>query len=263
MLKLGFSPCPNDTFLMYGIVIGAINLSFEPEYVIKDVEALNQMAMEGYLDITKVSFGVLPYIEQQYQVLSSGAAMGFGCGPLLVGRQGSSLSMLGNSRIGSPGRYTSARRLLQLYTKAELQFIDTTYDQIIPGILEGRFDLGLLIHEARFTLHQYDLMPLLDLGEWWESTYHLPVPLGGFVVHRALGEKIKAELEKALQASLAFAERNKKDALEFSRLYAREMEFEVMESHIRLYVNDFTKHMGTQGRQALEVFLKEVSRSLP
>jgi len=263
MLKLGFSPCPNDTFLMYGIVEGHIKLSFKPEFVIKDVEELNQMAIRGLLDITKVSFGVLPYIQENYRVLEVGAAMGFGCGPLLVGRQDVELSILNSCKIGTPGRYTTARRVLELYAKKPLQLVDTTYDQIIPGILEGDFEIGLLIHEARFTLQQYHLKPLLDLGEWWEKTYNLPIPLGGFVIHKRLGQDTKEYWETALKESLFFSQRNKNHALAFSRFYAQEMDLEVMENHIKLYVNDFTKQMGKKGRKALEVFIKEASRSLP
>ncbi len=255
-LKIGFSPCPNDTFIMYGIYGNKIGHDFQTEFFVEDVEALNQKALEGLLDMAKVSFGVVPFIGEAYEILSSGAAMGFGCGPLLIGKDGLRLSDLRSSRIGSPGRYTTARALLEIYGGRGLQIVDTTYERIIPGIMDGSFEMGLLIHESRFVVDRYPLRTLIDLGNWWEARFSLPIPLGGFVIKRELG--IKRELEGLIKRSLRWAYDNFEETMGFCRLFAQETDPQIIGRHISLYVNEYTYEMGDLGRRAVEYLLAQI-----
>lgn len=255
-LRLGFSPCPNDTFIMYGIFEKRLLYGHEFEFHIEDVESLNQKVLRGVLDISKVSYGVLPYISKDYEVLSAGSAMGFGCGPLLISKKGLGLEALKDSRIGSPGRYTTARALLEIYGGKGLNILDTTYEKIIPGVLDGTFDMGLLIHESRFTIERYELDQLLDLGQWWEQSFGLPIPLGGFVCRKAL--RMRQELESLLKDSLSYAQKNFNEACEFARLYAQEVDEEIVRRHISLYVTSYTYDMGVVGKRAVEAFIQKM-----
>lgn len=251
-LTLGFSPCPNDTFLFYALVHGRVdlpNVRWEP--VIDDVETLNRLARCRRLDVTKVSVGALPALEDEYAVLGSGAALGFGCGPLLVAREPLDPDALVRARIAVPGRDTTANLLLHLWHPQLTTIWELPYHEILPAVADGRMDAGVIIHEGRFVYPRYGLQAVVDLGAWWETTTALPVPLGVIVARRRLGEERLAALEAALRASLAYAYAHRAEVDPYLRAHAQELDPEVIEQHLRTYVTAETERLSDVGRRAI------------
>jgi 1,4-dihydroxy-6-naphthoate synthase len=267
-LSLGFSPCPNDTFIFDALIhhkIDTEGLDFEVFY--DDVETLNQKAMRGELDITKLSYHAFAYVADKYVLLDAGSALGFGVGPLLISDAEISISDLergvirsagtgGETRnplIGIPGKYTTANFLLGLAfpnatNKAELVFSD-----IEDAVLAGRIDIGLIIHENRFTYQDKGLKKIIDLGEFWESKTGCAIPLGGIVANRSLPFYVQHKINRILRRSVAFAFENPKSGLEFIRSHAQEMSEEVMYKHIELYVNKYSLDLGAEGKKAIKL----------
>jgi 1,4-dihydroxy-6-naphthoate synthase len=249
-LTLGFSPCPNDTFIFHALVHGVVaapEMAFEPR--LEDVETLNRLALTGALDVTKVSFGVLPYLLDQYVPLRSGGALGRGCGPLIVVPSGTSVS-LRDSRIAIPGRFTTANLLLRLYDPRAPEGIEMEYHQIMPAVASRLVDAGLIIHESRFTYPDHGLRQLVDLGEWWEETTDSPIPLGTIVARRDLGQAIPA-IEDAIRASVQHAVGDPAASAAYVRAHAQEMSDEVTRKHIELYVNEYSIDLGERGEAAV------------
>ncbi|MDD2310878.1 MAG: 1,4-dihydroxy-6-naphthoate synthase, partial [Desulfuromonadaceae bacterium] len=205
-LTLGFSPCPNDTFMFYPLVHGLVDtggLSYRER--LEDVETLNQLALAGELDVSKVSYHALGHIRDRYALLRSGSALGRGCGPLLVAGTAIDPSDLRGRTIAVPGRYTTALLLLRLFDPALDKFIVMPFNEIMDAVLRGDVDAGLIIHESRFTYEGFGLHKLLDLGEWWEGETGLPIPLGGIVARRSLGADTIATVELALKGGVQYA----------------------------------------------------------
>jgi 1,4-dihydroxy-6-naphthoate synthase len=251
-VTLGFSPCPNDTFLFYALVHRRVDPGewrFEP--VIEDVETLNRLARLRRLDVTKVSVGALPALADEYAVLGSGAALGFGCGPLLVARDSLDREALAHARIAVPGRDTTANLLLHLWHPQLTTIWELPYDEILPAVADGRMDAGVLIHEGRFVYPRYGLQALVDLGAWWETTTGLPVPLGVIVARKSLGAERLADLEARLRASLEYAHAHRTDVDPYVRLYAQELDPEVIELHLRTYMTEETRALSPQGHRAI------------
>ena len=258
-LSFGFSPCPNDTFIFHALVSGKIktkSFSLLPE-VLADVETLNEWALAGRLDVTKLSFHTLGHVLDEYALLSSGAALGRGCGPLLVSRPDILPEALAQQIIAVPGHYTTAAMLLKM-CHPQCQTITTMrFDQIMPALAAGTIGAGVIIHESRFTYHRHGLRLITDLGAWWEETSGHPIPLGGIVVRRALGQAIIAELEAAIRQSLqaAFADPSQADS--YIKTHAQEIDDQVIHDHIGLYVNDYSLDLGREGLAAINDFLKK------
>lgn len=261
MLRIGFSPCPNDTFIFHGLVhglTGAACPSFA-EPLLADVETLNRRAMDraGFerLDVSKISFHALGHVLDDYVLLRSGAALGRGCGPLLVARQPLNGRDLSGKKIAIPGRYTTAAMLLRLFNRSDYETVPMSFETIMPGVASGRVDCGVIIHESRFTYQQQGLVCLQDLGAWWEEETGRPIPLGGIVARRSLGRELILQIEDCIRASvrLAFADAR------LSRLYikrhAQELDDRVIAGHIGLYVNDFSIDLGVEGIAAVNEFL--------
>lgn len=251
-LTLGFSPCPNDTFIFNALVnefFERTELRFQP--VIADVEELNRKALDAELDITKVSVAVYPRIEENYEILDSGAALGFNCGPILITRPGNDVSDLSKCTIAIPGRHTTANLLLSKAFPEATRKVELLFSEIEPALLKGTVDTGVIIHENRFTYQSKGLEKVMDLGEWWYEKTKLPIPLGLIVVKRDLKEH-KDEVEQLVRESAIEAQANPSMAMPFVRSYAQEMEKDVMRQHIALYVNDFTQSLGPAGRQAIQ-----------
>lgn len=249
-LDLGFSPCPNDTFIFHALVHGMVDadgLSFRPR--LEDVETLNRLALTGSLHVTKVSFGVLPYLLDEYVLLRSGGALGRGCGPLIVTRSGGNVS-LRDSRIAIPGRFTTANLLLRLYDPEIPEGVELPYHQIMPAVADGLVDAGVIIHESRFTYADHGLRQQVDLGEWWEQTTGSPIPLGAIVARRDLGSGI-AEVEGAIRASVEYALRDPRASAAYVRTHAQEMSEDVTRKHIDLYVNEYSVDLGSRGEAAV------------
>ena len=261
-LSLGFSPCPNDTFMFYPLVHGLVEtggLTYRER--LEDVETLNQLARAGELDVSKVSYHALGHIREEYALLRSGSALGRGCGPLLVALKKCAPHELRGRTIAVPGRYTTALMLLQLFDPALDTFIIMPFNEIMDAVLSGCVDAGLIIHESRFTYHGFGLHKLLDLGEWWEAETGLPLPLGGIVARRSLGTETIAAVERALKAGVDYAREHPDEATRYIGEHAQEMSQEVCAAHIRLYVNDFSTDLGDEGVRAITCLLQRAEQA--
>jgi 1,4-dihydroxy-6-naphthoate synthase len=255
-LSLGFSPCPNDTFIFHALVHGAVVLpgvSFQPR--LEDVETLNELALERALHVTKVSYGVLPRLLDDYVLLRSGGALGRGCGPLLVAREPLGVDELRNGRIAIPGRMTTANLLLRLFGPELPPGEEMVYSEIMPAVSSGRVDAGLIIHESRFTYPEHGLSLIADLGEWWEATTGSPVPLGAIVARRDLGSDRIREIEDAIRRSVHHAFHHPAASADYVQEHAQEMEPAVIRQHIDLYVNEFSLDLGRDGEEAVRQLL--------
>ncbi len=269
-LSLGFSPCPNDTYIFHALVHGRIPGA--PEFspvLLEDVETLNQWALQARLDVSKLSFHALGHVLEDYVLLPAGAALGRGCGPLLVARQPIDPADLPAIRLAVPGRYTTAAMLLGLFAPDCLRFGDSPelsggpgslrlmrFDRIMPAVASGEIDAGVIIHESRFTYRDHGLVLLADLGSWWEEISGLPIPLGGIAARRSLGRDRLTAIARAISDSLDLARRHPAGAMEYIRRHAGELDQEVMRAHINLYVNDFSTELGPEGERAVAEFIR-------
>ncbi len=251
-LSLGFSPCPNDTFIFDALLHGKVDtegLEFIP--FIADVEALNQRAFAGDIAVTKLSYHAFAHLTDQYALLDAGSALGNNCGPLLVAKTPLDQAAIEAARIAIPGKMTTANFLLSLAYPAARDKQETLFSDIENAVLSGRADAGLLIHENRFTYQDLGLVKLVDLGEYWETTTGLPIPLGGIVVHRDLPPDIQQRVNRVMRRSVAYAFEYPQDVMPFVRQHAQAMEEAVMKAHIDLYVSHYTLDLGEAGRAAV------------
>jgi 1,4-dihydroxy-6-naphthoate synthase len=261
-LTLGISPCPNDTFIFDALVNGAVDAgALRLDVVLEDVQTLNEWAMEGRLDVSKISYGVLPAIAGEYGVLAAGGALGRGVGPLLVARPGLGAFRPEAMRIAIPGRDTTAHLLFSLAFPQAAHKSFMVFSDVEEAVLRGAVDAGVIIHEGRFTYEAKGLVKVLDLGEHWEERTRAPVPLGGIVARRSLGGELHRELDRLVRSSVEHALRARPRITEWVRVHAQEMDDEVMRRHIDLYVNDFSVDLGEAGRRAVETLL-EVHRQV-
>lgn len=266
-LTLGFSPCPNDTFIFDALIHHKIDTGgLEFEILYEDVETLNQKAFRGELDITKLSYHAFAYAANDYELLDAGSALGSGVGPLLITKdpqlafrlqevleKGEELDVQENNlKIGIPGKYTTANFLLGLAFPALQDKVELVFSDIEQSLLDGGIDLGLIIHENRFTYQEKGLYKVVDLGDFWEQTTNSPIPLGGIVVKRSLDKELKFQINRLIRESVQFAFANPKSGLDYIRSHAQEMEEEVMYKHIDLYVNKYSEHLGDEGRRAIQ-----------
>jgi 1,4-dihydroxy-6-naphthoate synthase len=265
-LSLGFSPCPNDTFIFDAMLHGHVDtegIDFEP--VIADVEALNQRAFQGGIDITKLSYHAFAHLTGRYKLLHSGSALGTNCGPLLVARTPLSEAEIEAGRIAIPGEMTTANLLLGLAHPGARRKQAMLFSDIEEAVLRGDADAGLIIHENRFTYADKGLVKLRDLGEYWEQSTGLPIPLGGIVVRGDLDPDLQRRVSRVLRRSVAYAFAHPEQVMPFVRQHAQAMEDAVMQAHIQLYVTDYTLDLGEKGRHAVtEMFrLAEAKGVIP
>ncbi len=256
-LSIGFSPCPNDTFIFCGLVNGMIPLagwSLEPA-ILEDVETLNQWAMQGRLDITKLSFHAMGHVLEDYVLLNAGAALGRGCGPLLVAGRKVDPHAFADLTVAIPGEYTTAAMLLKLYAPAWKNILILRFDEIMEAIESGRVDCGVIIHESRFTYKGRGLELITDLGAWWETISGHPIPLGGIVARRSLGRDLIVKIDRAVKSSIQWARQNTLSCRTYINEYAQELDASVINEHIGLYVNDFSENLGGEGVAAVDFFL--------
>lgn len=261
-LSIGFSPCPNDTFIFCRLVEEAQSQKhpfFDPPYL-EDVETLNLWAFKRKLDVTKLSFHAVAHLLDSYCILNSGSALGRGCGPLLISREEVSVQALKNKKIAIPGRYTTAALLFRMFSPESTDLVEMRFEQIIESVASGKADAGVIIHESRFTYDQSGLVCLQDLGQWWEDAYDAPLPLGCIAVKRDLHVSLREEAERKIEASLKWARTNPDACYPYIKHYAQETNDEVIDQHIDLYVNDFSLNLGKEGRWAVETFLDEGRR---
>ena len=264
-LTIGFSPCPNDTFIFDALVNNKINTGdLEFEVIMEDVQTLNEMAIRGKADITKISYGSLPLILNNYLVLSSGSALGKGVGPLLIAPFELPAPAVKQCVIAIPGKYTTAHVLFSLAFPEAINKVFLRYDEIEDFVLSNNgslehiqsVKLGVIIHENRFTYQERGLVKQTDLGKFWETETGLPVPLGGIVANRKLPEDVQLKVQSLIRESLKYAYAHEKELSDFVKDNAREMSPDVMQMHIDLYVNDFSNDLGDEGKKAVMKFLQ-------
>jgi 1,4-dihydroxy-6-naphthoate synthase len=263
-LTLGFSPCPNDTFIFDAMVHGRINTEgLEFEYFLADVEELNRRALKSKVDITKVSYHAYAYMAGEYLILDSGSALGHRNGPLLVSKRDIDSSELAQAKIAIPGKYTTANLLFSIAwpdsnNKKEYLFSD------IPGVLlRDEAEAGLIIHETRFTYSKLGLIKIADLGEFWEKLTGLPIPLGAIVIKRNIPEDIALKVNRIIRKSLEYAYKDSFASYSFVSENANDMDSTVMNRHIKLFVNEFTLDLGARGKEAInEMFSIAVEKGV-
>lgn len=257
-LTLGFSPCPNDTFIFDAMVNSKIDTrGLEFEYVLEDVETLNKYAFEEKLDITKLSYNTFLHTADKYALLHSGSALGKGVGPLLIAKQPIPLTELANLRIAIPGVNTTANLLLSLAHPEATNKTTYVFNEIEDAVLNGTADAGLIIHENRFTYAARGLHKLIDLGDWWEQTSGAAIPLGGIVARRSFDKELIVTIDAVIKDSVAYSWKHYPQLSEFITCHAQEMEEDVMRKHIDLYVNEYTTDLGDIGTKAIETMFSK------
>lgn len=257
-ITIGYSPCPNDTYIFYGLVHGKIptpGVTFRER--LEDVETLNQMALERTLDITKGSYHAFGHLRESHVLLRSGSALGRSCGPLVITKPGAGIEALKQGPVAIPGRLTTAWLLLRLFDPTIENIIVMPFDRIVEEVARGNAAAGLIIHESRFTYSRYNLEMQLDLGVWWERFSGLPIPLGGILGQRTLGRDTLRMVEQAIRESLLYARSHEPEVLNYCEKHSQEMDRAVMRSHIDLYVNDFSLDLGDKGIAAVRRLLAE------
>jgi 1,4-dihydroxy-6-naphthoate synthase len=263
-LTLGFSPCPNDTFIFDAMVHGKIDtegLTFVPH--LEDVETLNRWASKGQLAITKLSYAAFAQLTGLYVLLDAGSALGQGCGPLLIARKVLTTSELRDAVIAIPGVGTTAHFLYKFAfgdgAEYEERLKEYVFSDIEGVVLSGEVGAGVIIHENRFTYHEKGLVLIQDLGAHWEKKTRLPIPLGGIVVRRDLPIEVQQKVNRVMARSVDYAFEHRESVMPYVRAHAQEMDVKVMHAHIDLYVNHFTKDLGVKGRAAVLYLLKEIN----
>lgn len=248
---LAFSPCPNDTFIFHGILSGRISLPVPMVIELLDIQELNEgMAAERF-DLCKVSSVAALTHSETYRICSVGAALGFGVGPLLLSRPGAE-PLSARSRVVAPGRATTAYALLRHFFPEATSVRQMVFSEIMPALLRGEADYGVVIHEGRFVYERLGLACVADLGTLWEERYSVPLPLGCLVVHRRLAESLQGELEEAVCRSLEYSYANRAEAFNTMRAYAQELDESALWAHVDLYVNQWSRDLGLDGRAAFE-----------
>ncbi len=251
------SPCPNDTFIFFGLLNGKVDPGVDMDPVVEDVEELNSLVLEGALHVSKVSFHLYSRVVRDYVLLDSGAALGRGCGPLLVAREPLDSMEIEKGTIAIPGMHTTAALLLRLFVPGASRLVPMNFASIPSAVASGRVEAGVIIHESRFTYQEKGLLCVKDLGAWWEEHSGLPIPLGGIVARRDLDSMLLKGIAGTLRQSVEYAAAHREETVPFVRRYAQEMDESVLERHIGLYVNDFTLELGQEGRQAVEVLFRK------
>ncbi len=261
-LRIGFSPCPNDTFIFDAMVHGKIDTEgLEFDIILADVEELNKMAFDAALDVTKVSSHAYTYIADNYLILDSGSALGFGNGPLLIAQRNFSPDEVDDLCIAIPGRFTTANLLLSIAWPRALNRKEYLFSEIENAILKGDVDAGLIIHETRFTYQKRGLVKIADLGEYWTNLTGLPLPLGNIVVNRQISEETAFAVSRTIRRSIEFALHNPRSSYNYVSENAKETEEEVIRNHIDLYVNEFSIQLGQSGKRALRELFRIGARN--
>jgi 1,4-dihydroxy-6-naphthoate synthase len=251
-LTLGFSPCPNDTFIFDAMVHGRIDTEgLEFDYFLTDVEELNRKALTADVDVTKISYHAYAYMAQNYQILDAGSALGYRNGPLLISKRRISISELPTLRIAIPGKYTTANLLFSIAWPEVKNKKEYLFSKIEDALLAEEVDAGLIIHETRFTYFRRGLHKLADMGEYWETLTGLPIPLGAIVIKRNIPDDIAQKVNRVVRRSLEYAYKDSFASYDFVSDNAREMDSTIMNNHIKLFVNEYTLNLGPKGREAI------------
>jgi len=253
-VKIGLSPCPNDTFIFYALLHNKVDCEgYEFEPVFEDVESLNEKAFQIELPITKLSFHAWLYLQDKYSLLDSGAALGNACGPLLISKKLLSNEDLKTSTVAIPGKYTTAHLLLKLFYPYITNKKEIIFSEIENALLKEEVSAGVIIHENRFTYLSKGLKKICDLGERWENETHSPIPLGGIFTRVTEGKDYHLAINRIIKRSIEYAWDHMDEAIQFVKIHSQEMSEEVMKKHIYLYVNNYTNSLGAEGNKAIEI----------
>lgn len=253
IIRIGHSPDPDDAFMFYGLSSGKVKLdSIVIEHVLEDIQTLNERAMKGELEVTAISAHAYPYVKDKYWIMSAGASMGEGYGPVLVSKKYDSIEELKGKKIATPGRLTTASLIFKIFTDGFAN-VDIPFDQILERIDSGEFAAGLLIHEGQITYTTLGFKKILDFGELWKDRFGaLPLPLGLDVVRNDLGEELAQKLSHGLKQSIHYGYTHQKESIAYSLQYGRGINEQLGEQFIKMYVNELTVDMGERGKKALE-----------
>ena len=249
---MGFSPCPNDTFIFDAMVHGRIDTEgLEFDYFLTDVEELNRKALSADVDVTKISYNAFAYVAQNYLILDAGSALGHRNGPLLISKNRIGISELPGLKIAIPGKYTTANLLFSIAWPEVVNKTEYLFSDIEDALLKDEVDAGLIIHETRFTYYRRGLHKLADMGEYWETLTGLPIPLGAIVIKRSIPDDIALKVNRVVRRSLEYAYKDSFASYDFVSDNAREMDSTIMNNHIKLFVNEYTLNLGKKGREAI------------
>jgi 1,4-dihydroxy-6-naphthoate synthase len=255
-IRLGHSPDPDDAFMFWGLSSGVVDpRGFEFEHVLRDIQTLNEWAMEGRLEVTAISLHAYPHVQERYVLLPHGASMGSGYGPIVVAREPLRPDELRRAEIAVPGRLTTAFLALRLHL-GDFAYREVPFDQILDEVSSGRADAGLLIHEGQLTYAAEGLHKVVDLGEWWQAETGLPLPLGANVARRDLGPEVLRELSAVLAESIRAGLDNREPALEYALQFGRGLDDELADRFVGMYVNELTEDYGEEGRRAVRELLR-------
>ncbi|MFO0321059.1 MAG: 1,4-dihydroxy-6-naphthoate synthase [Bacteroidota bacterium] len=253
-LSLGFSPCPNDCFIFDALVHQKIDTQgIDFTLYMEDVEALNNRAFKAELDITKLSYHAFIYVTDAYNLLQSGSALGFNCGPILIQDAKHKIKNFDKALIAIPGKHTTANFLLSLAYPQAKNKVELLFSDIENAVIDQSVDAGLIIHENRFTYQNKGLEKIIDLGEFWESLIKSPIPLGGIAIKKSLNHQLQQTIDLLIKQSVEFAFENPESSMPFVKQNAQEMSEEIMKKHIELYVNDFSINLGELGKNAIHL----------
>lgn len=260
---LGFSPCPNDTFIFDALANNKIDTGgLEFDIVLEDVQTLNEWAIQGKLDITKLSYGVLPLVLDKYAILKSGSALGSGVGPLLISNSEILTTQIEDFEIAIPGKNTTAHLLFSLAYPDAKNKTFLRYDEIEQFVADGK-GLGVIIHENRFTYQEKGLHKIIDLGDYWEQHTANPIPLGGITISRKINSQLQQQIDTLIRKSIDYSFSNYPALSNYIKIHSQEMSEDVMRKHIDLYVNDYSVDLGEKGKKAVEYLLNVYQRNNP
>jgi 1,4-dihydroxy-6-naphthoate synthase len=256
-ISVAHSPDSDDAFMFYGLATNKLETDgLKFEHTLKDIQSLNEDARNGVFDVTAISFHAYAYVADKYALLPHGASIGDKYGPIVVSKELRDASEIGSIKIAIPGELTSAYLALRIY-EPNLDYVVIPFDQIIEAVQKGDIDAGLLIHEGQLFYNQMGLNKVLDLGEWWFEKTGLPLPMGGNVIRRDLGPDLMKKVSKHLHNSIVYSMENREDALTYAMQFARDMQPELADRFVAMWVNDLTLDYGTRGREGVRRLLDE------
>lgn len=256
-ITVAHSPDSDDAFMFYGLATNKLETEgLKFEHTLKDIQSLNEDARNGVFDVTAISFHAYAYVADKYALLPHGASIGDKYGPILVSKEPRTTDEIGRMKIAIPGELTSAFLALRIYN-GDFQYEVVPFDKIIDAVLEGKVDAGLLIHEGQLFYKQMGLDKVLDLGEWWHERTGLPLPMGGNVIRRGLGDELMKQISKHLHRSILYSMENREDALSYAMQFARDMAPELADRFVAMWVNDLTLDYGERGKEGVRRLLKE------
>jgi 1,4-dihydroxy-6-naphthoate synthase len=251
-LSVALTPCPNDTFVIGAVATKKLRLpDVEIELELHDIEHLNHAALDGRYDVIKVSCATYGQISERYEILETGAALTDGFGPMVLAREPLNRDTISDLKVVAPGANTTAALLFKSWAGPQARLSYAPYDEIIERVVDGEFDAGVIIHEGRFTYQQHGLVAVTDLGDWWRGETGRPLALGCYVMRRNLHALLGDAFDQLLRRSMALAAAGDEDINRYIRRHAQEMDEAVIKRHIELYVNDYTRSLGTIGRDAI------------